>query len=156
MKQSPLGMSRRNLLLGSVALAALPAVAAAAEKAAPASAHHMNHGPDKSLQAVIDAALDCVKTGTACREHCVMMFQMGDNSMQDCYPAVSELVISCAALADLSAVQAKHLREFMQVCVQSCEACETVCGEHKDVDACRACAESCKTCIKACKAYLGH
>jgi Cys-rich four helix bundle protein (predicted Tat secretion target) len=115
----------------------------------------MHSGADPKRQAVIDTAMDCVKLGRECAQHCVMMFQMGDQSLKDCYATVQELVVSCNALAELAIQNSAHLREFIQVCTKVCESCETECRKHeKHHQMCKDCADSCKACVKACDDYL--
>jgi len=153
--------TRRRLLGASIplGLAGLSFSAASFAEKSGHDGHHM-HGThttaaDPKRQAIVDSALDCVQTGRACAQHCVEMFQMGHNTMKDCYAAVEELIVSCDALAQLAQQNSAHLRDFMRVCTKVCEDCETICRKYeKDYRQCKDCAESCKACLKACNDYL--
>lgn len=117
------------------------------------SAHH--HHADPKRQGIIDAALECVKNGEACSQHCIELFKEGDTSVAACADAVQEMLASCNALAKLAAHNSRHLKAFVEACIGVCEDCEKECREHEDKHAeCKACADSCANCIDACKEYL--
>ncbi len=162
--------SRRQLLVDSATTLAVAGVAITGLSSSMANAadtmpmHDMHQMHNKEMiqskvdpkrQAVIDSAMDCVKLGRECAQHCVTMFQMGDQTLKDCYAAVQELAVSCNALAELAIQNSAHLREFMKVCSTVCENCETECRKHeKHHQICKDCADSCKACVKACDDYL--
>ena len=153
--------TRRRLLGASIPLG-LAGLSFSATTFAEKNMHEGHHmlgahatAANPKLQTIIDTSLDCVKTGRACAQHCVEMFQMGHNTMKDCYAAVEELIVSCDALAQLAQQNSKHLREFMLTCTKVCESCEKICRNYeKDYRQCKDCAESCKSCLKACNDYL--
>jgi Cys-rich four helix bundle protein (predicted Tat secretion target) len=153
--------TRRSLLGVSIpfGLAGLSFSAATFAEKSAHDGHHM-HGAhaaatNPEVQAIVDTSLDCVKTGRACAQHCVEMFQMGHNTMKNCYAAVEELIVSCDALAQLAQQNSAHLREFMLTCTKVCASCEKMCRKYEnDYRQCKDCAESCKACLKACNDYL--
>lgn len=164
LKQTVNPLSRRQMLAGSAASLTLAGFAVSGFSFADGMSKGMDHAQhamhqhnssNPLLQAVIDKSMECVKYGRACAQHCVEMFQSGDQSMKDCYAAVQELIVSCDALSQFARQHSAHMREFMQVCTSVCESCEKVCRKYeKDYKQCHDCAESCKACLKACKDYL--
>ena len=100
---------------------------------------HMQHGNPNS--AVIDTALDCVKNGQACLDHCIELFKMGDNSVANCADKVTEMLAMCNALSQMASYQSKHLAKFAKVCAAVCKDCKKACDEH----------QACKACIKVCE-----
>lgn len=105
-----------------------------------------------SNQALIDAALDCVKHGDVCLNHCISLLSKGETSIKDCIRTVSVMLPMCTTLAKLAALEAVRLKEFAKVCIVVCEDCEKECKRHADHHAiCKNCMESCAACIKECK-----
>ena len=116
-----------------------------------ASSEHQHHQMNRNT-AVIDAAMDCVKKGDACLDHCIELVKMNDTSIADCLATVTDMLPMCTALAKLASNQSPHLAELANVCISVCEACEKECRKHeKKHTECRNCAESCAACIKECK-----
>lgn len=143
--------SRRDMLAGAAAVAATLAAgtAFAASDKAPVSHHH--HGMNKNT-AIIDAALDCVKKGQACNDHCINLVKAGDTSIAACMDTVTEMLAMCTALSQMASSQSRHLTALTKVCIAVCEDCEKECRKHENKHAeCKACAESCHACIEACK-----
>ncbi len=141
--------TRRDLLKGAVVATA--AMATGASSSVMGSSHeHMHHGnPNTGL---VDTALDCVKTGQACLDHCIDLFKMGDTSVADCADKVTEMLAMCNALSQMASYQSKHLAAVAKVCAAVCKDCKKACDKHADKhEACKACAESCEECIKACE-----
>jgi Cys-rich four helix bundle protein (predicted Tat secretion target) len=115
------------------------------------------HGTDTSPKhpALVDAALDCVKTGQACLDHCLRVLKTGDTSLADCAVAVDELAATCLALSRLAALDSQHLPAFASVASKICAACEAECRKHAEHHAaCATCAESCRECIAECKKVM--
>ncbi|MBF0369137.1 MAG: four-helix bundle copper-binding protein [Magnetococcales bacterium] len=150
-------LNRRDLLVGASTVGAGLLAATLTPGSALAEMDHAHHhGGGTANEAVIDAALDCVKTGSICLDHCITLLGSGDVAMKECMDSVSEMLPACSALARLAALDSAHLKQFAQVCITICIACEKACAQHKDKHAqCRACMESCQKCIAACKKLIG-
>ena len=137
---------RRNILLGAAA-AAVTLTSNSAFSATDHSHHKMNKNT-----ALVDSALDCLKAGQACNDHCIELVKSGDTSIAECMSTVSEMLAACTALSQLASYQSKHLAAMAKVCIDVCEDCEKECAKHEDKHAeCKACADACRDCIKACK-----
>lgn len=143
--------TRRDLLKGAVAASAAIAAGSSSSVLASTNDHkHMHHSNPNS--AVIDTALDCVKNGQACLDHCIELFKMGDISVANCADKVTEMLAMCTALSQMASYQSKHLASFAKVCAVVCKDCKKACDEHADKhQACKDCADSCKKCIEACE-----
>lgn len=141
----------------ALSLAAAATVAATAAMAGEDQEHdHEGHymGPPKH-EPLVAAALDCVKRGELCADHCLMMLGMGNTELKDCMRSVQTMLPMCVALARLAALDAKRLKSYAAVCRDVCADCEEECKKHADKHAlCKACAESCAACIKECKAVI--
>ena len=139
--------SRRDILLGATAVAATLAT----ETAFSATEHKHVHHKNKHTE-IIDAALDCLKTGQACNDHCIELIKMGDTTIAECMDVLTESLAMCNALAQMASYQSEHLPALAKVCISVCEDCEKECRKHEDKHAeCKACADSCNECIDACK-----
>ena len=141
---------RRKILLGAAALA----TGLASESALSSSdkGHHDHHHQKNPYTEIIDAALDCIKTGQACNDHCIQLIKAGDTTIADCMDVLAENLAMCGALAQMASYQSTHLAELAKVCIATCKDCEKECRKHEDKhEECKACAESCKECIAACK-----
>lgn len=142
--------SRRDILLGAAAVAAT-ATSNSAFSATDHNNHNM-HNHSSGNEDIINAALDCVKTGQACNEHCIELVKSGDTSIADCMDVLAESLAMCTALAQMASHKSSHLPELAKLCIAVCEDCEKECRKHeKKHAACKACADSCNDCIKACK-----
>lgn len=116
-----------------------------------AATGHKHHKSNRNTN-LVDAALDCVKKGQACNDHCIDLVKSGDTSIADCMASVSEMLAACTALSQMASYQSSHLAAFAKVCISVCKDCEKECRKHEDKHAeCKACAESCNDCIKACE-----
>jgi len=139
----------RRKFLRTAAVIAATATSATVLAAKDEHQHHHHHQANSSL---IDVALDCVKTGEVCKDHCIRLIKDGDTSIIDCLSAVNDMLPVCATLAKLAISESQHLKEYAKVCMAICKDCEKACKEHKDKHAaCKACMESCALCIKECK-----
>ena len=139
--------TRRDLLKGAVVASATMATGTVFGS----SGHdHMNHkNPNSGL---VDTALDCMKTGQACLDHCIDLFKQGDTSVADCADKVTEMLAMCNALSQMASYKSKHLAKLAKVCAAVCKDCKKACEEHaKKHKACKDCAASCDDCIKACE-----
>lgn len=137
--------TRRDLLKGAVV-----ASAAMASGTVFGSSNHHHHS--NSNTELVDTALDCIKTGQACLDHCFELFKQGDNSVAECADTVNEMLAMCTALTQMASSQSKHLAEVAKVCAAVCRDCKKACEKHaKKHKSCKACAESCEKCIKACE-----
>ncbi|RUO97756.1 four-helix bundle copper-binding protein [Hyphomicrobium sp.] len=152
----------RRTALGLAASAGLAQLALASKSAtADDEGAHMDHMDHMAMdhgsglspnQTVIDVALNCVKRGDVCFNHCITLLSKGDTSIKDCIRTVSAMLPTCSTLAQLASLEAARLKEFAKVCIAICEDCEKECKRHADHHAaCKNCMESCVDCIKECK-----
>lgn len=101
---------------------------------------------------IYDAALECVRAGTECFDHCIRSLQAGDKMMVECTTTVRAMLPLCRAVAELAMQDSKHLAALATVCAKVCRDCEAVCKKHAGHHAeCKACMESCKRCAEACE-----
>lgn len=142
--------TRRDLLLGAAAIATtLTAGTSFAANEHDHSAHQHN---SKANTDIVDAALDCLKTGQACNDHCIDLIKSGDTSLANCMDTLTETLAMCNALAQMASYQSSRLPEVAKICISVCEDCEKECRKHeKKHEICKACADSCNECIEACK-----
>ncbi len=139
-------VSRRTLLQGAAAATAVMASGIAVAGKDHKHSHHKNpHGK------LVDTALDCVKTGDLCLDHCMHLFTTGDTSLAECAEAVNELVIICTALAKMASHNSNHLPAVAKAAMAVCEECEAECLKHKEHEECKVCADACAACRKECK-----
>ena len=142
--------SRRDILLGAAAVAATlttDTAFSATDHNHSAHQHTANNNED-----IINTALDCIKTGQACNDHCIELVKTGDTSIADCMDILVESLAMCTALAQMASANSSHLPELAKLCISVCEDCEKECRKHEKKHAvCKACADSCNACIKACK-----
>ncbi len=143
-------LSRRQLLTAAGA-ASLAAAGSSLAEHDEKHAHH-DHGVPKN-EALSESALDCVKTGQDCMEHCLALLRSGDTSLAECASRVQELIVSCGALSSLAARGSKHLALFARAAKEVCADCEKECRKHAHHKPCTACAESCAACIKQCATF---
>ena len=141
--------SRRTVLMGAAAATATLAASNAFASSDDHKHHHHAMNPHGDL---INAALDCVKKGTACSDHCIKLVKQKDTSIADCLAAVNDMLPMCETLSKLATSQSDHLKDFAKVCIAVCEDCEKECKAHEDKHVeCRECMKSCAHCIKECK-----
>ena len=113
------------------------------------------HEHEKTTTNVVDTALDCVKKGQACIEHCLELFKIGDTSVAECANTVQEMLAICTAISQMASYRSKYLPDLAKVCINVCEDCENECRKHEKMHAaCKACANSCEECIKECKKLI--
>lgn len=148
--------SRRAVLKGAGAIAALAATSLVTQAVAATTEHVHHHvAVDNPRNLLIDSAMSCIKTGDACNQHCIELFKAGDTSVAGCADSVQEMLAACTALTKLAAYDSRHLKTMVQLCMDVSVDCEKECRKHESKHAeCKACADACVDCIKACKAYL--
>lgn len=140
--------ARRDFLVGSaVAAAALTAPALSR------AAGHV-HTSDPLTAAVLAATADCVTEGTRCDQHCFERFTTGDAELADCARLVRELVTICTATHALGVQGAPRFAAMVELCAETCWACEKECRRHAAKhEACARCAEACAQALKAAAAF---
>jgi Cys-rich four helix bundle protein (predicted Tat secretion target) len=100
---------------------------------------------------LIDAALNCVKAGEICQQHCLELLGQGDKSMAECSKTVTEMLSFCRTLAELAAHKSDHLPKFAGLCADVCKNCEKACRVHEGHHVqCKNCAETCARCAAEC------
>lgn len=145
-------MNRRELLLGSMALAgaAIAGSAQAAEHGHMAHEHH--HDAASGNAALAAAASDCLQKGEVCLSHCLDLLGQGDKDMADCAKSVNQMLALCGALQQLANQRSKQLPKLASIAMDACKQCEDICKKHADEhESCKACGESCAACYRECK-----
>lgn len=139
--------TRRAWLGAAGALGAGLAFAAHAETNP--HAHHAA-GP----RGLIAAAGHCVAEADICDQHCLAMFREGDTTLAECAARVRELAALCTAAGKLAVQESPRLDALLDVCAESCKACETECRKHEAKHAvCKTCADACVAMVDAIKAH---
>jgi len=152
-ESAPTSMNRRKVLLSTAAVAAAAVVGSNTTLAGDHSAH--SHGATNVNEAIIDSALNCMKTGQACIDHCIELFKSGDTSVANCADNVQEMLAMCHALSQMASYNSTLLGELANICRKACLTCEKECKKHAAKHtACKACAESCERCAEACKKII--
>jgi Cys-rich four helix bundle protein (predicted Tat secretion target) len=142
-------MNRREMLLGSVAMAGAAMVGSANAATHEHDMHHHHEAPNAGLAA---AASDCVQKGEACLSHCLVLLGDGDKDMAGCAKVVNQMLAICGALQNLVNQNSKHVARMAAIAMDACKQCEDECKKHADKHAeCKACGESCAACYKECK-----
>jgi Cys-rich four helix bundle protein (predicted Tat secretion target) len=138
-EQPARGISRRDMLLGMGAAAAV-AYTGTAASAMPGHDHskHSAQLPD-----VLDATNACLDTGQRCIAHCLVSFQEGDLELADCASKVHEMQAVCGAFSYLLAANSGYSKAYAGICKKVCEDCEKECRKHKEHIECKACADAC-------------
>lgn len=139
--------ARRAFLLGSAMAAA--ALAAPGLAAAPHA-----HAADALTAAVLAATADCIAEGANCDRHCLDLFATGNVELVECARRVRELVTVCTATQALGIQGAPRFAAMVDLCAQTCAACDEECRRHADKHAvCARCAEACQAALKAAAAF---
>ena len=144
-------MNRRDALKTTAAgavlsLAALADVAKVEPKVATAPSGIAAH------KEIYEAALECIRTGNECLDHCVRSLSTGDKMMAECAGTVRAMLPLCNAVSQLSMLDSKHLKALAAVCAKACRDCEAAWKKHAAHHVeCKACMESCKRCADACE-----
>ncbi len=141
-------LSRRQVLLGASAIAALAAGSALAEDA-PHDQHHEHHHAHGEHAALVEAAMKCQAAGQTCLSHCLLEFSRNNGKMAACASAVQEMLPMCHAISVLASLNSAHLKKVAAACIDICDKCAAECDKHaSEHDTCRACRDACKDCIK--------
>ncbi|MCE2029377.1 four-helix bundle copper-binding protein [Sessilibacter corallicola] len=145
--------SKRNFLVGALALGLATSVSSAFAKSKD-DHHHHHHVSDDKAQ-LVDAAIDCVKNTIVCRDHCIELLKTGDTTLTECLDISNDTIAMCNTLTQLSSSNSDHLMAFAKVSLAVCQDCEKECRRHKDKhQACKDCMESCSRCIDAIEKYM--
>jgi Cys-rich four helix bundle protein (predicted Tat secretion target) len=151
-------MNRREVLKTTAAAGAVlsfAALAADPPKAAPAAADAKPTVKPSGIAAhkeMYDAAMECVRVGQECLDHCIRNLSTGDKMMAECAGTVQAMLPLCEAVAELSRLDSAHLKALAAVCAKACRDCEAACKKHANHHAeCKACMESCGRCATACE-----
>ncbi len=147
-------MNRRDALKTSAVIASAVSLSAFAQAADPKAAAKDAVKPSglPANKELYEAALDCVRVGTECLDHCVRSLSTGSKMMAECAGTVRAMLPLCEALASLALQDSKHLKALAAVCAKACRDCEAACKKHAGHHAeCKACMESCARCAAACE-----
>jgi|APLak6261678615_1056124.scaffolds.fasta_scaffold16615_2 Cys-rich four helix bundle protein (predicted Tat secretion target) len=149
-------MNRRDALKTTAAAGAVLSLSALAQGAPKAAAPAGKTAtPPSGIAAhkeIYDAALECLRTGNECLDHCVRSLSTGDKMMAECAGTVRAMLPLCEAVSQLAMLDSKFLKELAAVCAKACRECEAACKKHSGHHAeCKACMESCAKCAAACE-----
>lgn len=133
------GLTRRELLLGMGAVAALAGAGSAA--AAMPGHDHSKHAPQQPD--VLAATNDCLDKGQRCIAHCLVSFQEGDTELAQCAAKVHEMQAICAGFSYLLAANSDYIKAYSEICAQACQDCEKECRKHEAHVECKACGDAC-------------
>jgi hypothetical protein len=109
------------------------------------------------LAAVIEEALNCFQTCTACADACLSEDMAAE--MTKCIRTNADCAAICATTVQVlsrhTGYDANITRAQLQACIAACKACGDECSQHADMhDHCKVCAEACRACEQACQALL--
>jgi Cys-rich four helix bundle protein (predicted Tat secretion target) len=147
-------MNRRDALKTTAvagAVLSFAALAADPPKAAEAKTPVKASGIEAHKE-MYEAALECVRVGGECLDHCIRNLSTGDKMMAECAGTVRAMLPLCNAVVELSRLDSAHLKALAAVCAKACRDCEAACKKHAGHHAeCKACMESCAKCATACE-----
>ncbi|MDP9406485.1 MAG: four-helix bundle copper-binding protein [Actinomycetota bacterium] len=113
---------------------------------------------DRQLLArVIDEAVACGQTCTACADACLSEDMVAD--LTKCIRTDLDCADICQTTARVlsrhTGYDANLTRALLQACVQACKSCGDECEQHAEMhEHCRICAEACRRCEQACSELL--
>lgn len=118
--------------------------------------HPRSGGFDPSLVRLIEAAIDCAQTCTACADSCLAEPNVAD--LVTCIGLNLDCADVCAAVASIATRAAGERQQIcpslLEACVRACRRCAEECRRHAARhDHCRVCAEACDLCLEACAAF---
>lgn len=144
------GISRRELLVGAGAIAALGSgISQAAEHMHGDHAGHRHEDHAPKHEDLLGAVNNCLDKGQRCISHCLVAFKEGDMRLADCAAKANEMLAICGAFSYLVTSNSSHLKAYAGICEAVCSECEEVCRQHEDKHAeCKACAEACAKVVK--------
>ena len=144
-------MTRRDAVTVAASGAAVLSLAALAQPKGAPPAKDAKAAPAVN-QALLDAAMDCVRAGEACLDHCIRSLSTGDKSMAECAGTVRAMLPMCRALIEFNRLGSAHLKALAALCAKVCRDCEKACEKHANHHAeCKACMESCQKCAAECE-----
>jgi len=139
-------ITRRDLIAAGAVVVAQAAVASAADAPVPGSA---------PAQTLARAALDCVRTGEACLQHCLTLLATGDKTLGECAQMVNQMLAVCRAVGPIVDAGGKYVRPTAQLCRDVCSDCEQVCRQHAQQHTiCATCADACAAAVAAAKQVI--
>lgn len=146
-------MNRRDALKTTAAAGAVLSFAALAADPPKAEAKPtVKVSGIEAHKEMYEAALECVRVGGECLDHCVRSLSTGDKMMAECAATVRAMLPLCSAVVELSRLDSAHLKALAAVCAKACRDCEAACKKHAGHHAeCKACMESCGRCATACE-----
>ena len=145
--REPEGISRRNLLIGAGAMAAV--LAGGAVQAGDHPGHrHEDHATRYPV--LLDAVNRCLDKGQRCIAHCLVSFKEGDTSLAACASKVHEMEAVCNGFSYLVASNSIYVKDYAKICKQVCSDCEKECRKHENKHVeCQECAEACAQIVKS-------
>ena len=146
-------MNRRDALKTTALAASAVSLAALAQApAADAKKDETKPSGIPSHKELYDAAVECVRVGNECLDHCVRSLSTGSKMMAECAGTVRAMLPLCEALVQLTMQDSKHLKALAAVCAKACRDCEAACKKHANHHAeCKACMENCQRCAALCE-----
>jgi hypothetical protein len=109
------------------------------------------------LAAVIEEALTCFQTCTACADACLSEDMVAD--LTKCIRSNLDRATTCAATVEVlsrhTGYDANITRGQLEACIAACRACGDECEQHASHhEHCRICADACRRCEQACRDLL--
>jgi Cys-rich four helix bundle protein (predicted Tat secretion target) len=142
----PDDLSRRDLLLGAGAAAALLASGTVQSMEHMHGDHeghrHEDHAPKHA--GLLNDVNHCVDKGQRCVSHCFVAFKEGDLTLADCASKAQEMLAICKGFSYLVTSNSIYLADYAKVCRSVCSDCERECEKHKDDH------QECRDCMEAC------
>ena len=145
-------MNRRDALKTTAAAGAVLSFAALAADPPKAAKETTKPSGIAAHKEMYEAALECVRVGQECLDHCVRSLSTGDKMMAECAGTLRAMLPLCQSVIELSRLDSVHLKALAAVCAKACRDCEAACKKHSGHHAeCKACMESCARCATACE-----
>lgn len=142
-------MSTRRAWLGTAGALAAGLAFMPGARAEMDHAHHASGD-----QGLVAAANHCVVEAERCDQHCLAMFATGDTSLVECARRVRELAALCVAAGRLAIQESPRLDALLDICGDSCKACEEECRKHEAKhEVCKSCADACVAMLEAIAAH---
>lgn len=103
---------------------------------------------DQLIERAIEACLQCLHWCSACVDEGLKddpsLMAASIRLCHECAPV-------CGVCATLLSGNSRFAHQLCGVCADICEACALECGQHKDVETMRRCAEACTRCATVCR-----
>jgi Cys-rich four helix bundle protein (predicted Tat secretion target) len=154
-------MQRREFIGASVLAASGLAVSSAfAQDKAKTSGklsnlNFVNPDVQKELTSFAELLSRCSLKGQICLHHCEDRLAKGEKEFGPCNTSVQQMVIICDATGKLASMNSVRVKEMLEACINSCQACKDACDEHKAHWAhgmhldCKDCSEICDKTVAA-------